>query len=121
MIVIYVDDLLIASTDLSIINWIKDILKGKFKMKDLGNIKDILGIEVEREGNVGNIKISQRWYVQYILTLCTRGLRRSHLKFVFKLEGSATDTMQIIFILSFFVFLYITAFVFIKNLKNNKI
>lgn len=67
VIIIYVDDLLIASTDLSNINKIKNLLQQKFKMKDLGNVKDILGIHVEREGDTGNIKISQKRYIQDVL------------------------------------------------------
>lgn len=64
VIIIYVDDLLIASTDLSNIDKIKNLLQQKFKMKDLGNIKDILDIHLEREGNTKNIKISQKRYIQ---------------------------------------------------------
>lgn len=61
------DDLLIASTVLSNIDKIKALLQQKFKMEDLGNVKDILGIYVEREGNTGNIKISQKRYIQDML------------------------------------------------------
>jgi hypothetical protein len=43
---LYVDDLSIMAKDVFIINQIKDKLKLHFKMKDLGLVKYILGMEV---------------------------------------------------------------------------
>lgn len=67
IILVYVDDLLIASTDLSNIRNVKIKLKEKFKMKDLGNVKDVLGMHIERQGDVGSIKINQRFYIESAL------------------------------------------------------
>lgn len=67
IILVYVDDLLIASADLSNIENIKIKLKQNFKMKDLGNVRDVLGMRVERKGDVGNIKLTQRLYIENVL------------------------------------------------------
>ncbi|XP_070034427.1 uncharacterized mitochondrial protein AtMg00810-like [Nicotiana tomentosiformis] len=48
IILVYVDDLLIKRTSTSLINQAKDILHQKFKVKDLGELKYFLGIEVLR-------------------------------------------------------------------------
>ncbi|GAU22432.1 hypothetical protein TSUD_123190 [Trifolium subterraneum] len=57
---IYVDDIILAGTDLNEITRIKKILDTHFKIKDLGVLKYFLGLEVaqSREG----ITISQRKY-----------------------------------------------------------
>ena len=44
-----VDDIVIAATSMKIMNFIKDMLKGRFKMKDLGKISNFLGIEFTQE------------------------------------------------------------------------
>lgn len=66
IIIVYVDDLLIASASSISISNIKNALKVKFKIRDLGCVKDILGMHVDRDG-VGDIKISQRMYIQDVL------------------------------------------------------
>ena len=47
---------------------IKEELNGKFVMKDLGEMKKILGICVERNRKEGTLKISQGLYIDIILT-----------------------------------------------------
>ena len=46
---IYVDDMLIASKRQVEIDKLKDQLSKTFEMKDFGNAKKILGIEIERD------------------------------------------------------------------------
>lgn len=67
ILVIYVDDLLIAAEDIDTINDIKRSLSAKFKMRDLGHASHILGISVEREGPIGKIKLTQKKYVTDLL------------------------------------------------------
>ena len=45
----------------------KEELNGKFVMKDLGEMKKILGIHVERNHKEGILKISQGAYINIIL------------------------------------------------------
>lgn len=53
--------------DLQNIIQIKNRLGREFKMKDLGKIKDVLGMRVDRQGNLGNITIMQERYIQNML------------------------------------------------------
>ena len=59
---LYVDDMLIASKDKSMINKLKSQLSDKFEMKDLGAAKKILGMEIHRYQKVGKLYLSQRKY-----------------------------------------------------------
>jgi len=65
--IIYVDDLILASKNLKELNTIKQKLKSKFEILDLGQVTDILGIHVEREGETDCIKLSQEKYVENLL------------------------------------------------------
>ena len=47
--------------------WIKGELNKKFPMTDLGEMKKILGIRVERDRKYGTLKISQGLYIDTIL------------------------------------------------------
>jgi len=42
------DDMLITSKSRSVIDKLKKNLSSKFKMKDLGEVKKVLGVEIER-------------------------------------------------------------------------
>lgn len=66
-IIIYVDDLLIASADFKKLKIVKYLLKKQFKMNDLGPISNILGIRVERQGQKGKIKLNQSLYIEGLL------------------------------------------------------
>ena len=44
----YVDDILIASNDIHAVKELKVFLDQEFKLKDLGNLKFFLGLEVAR-------------------------------------------------------------------------
>jgi len=46
---LYVDDMLIASKDKSLISKLKSQLSKEFEMKDLGTAKKILGMEIQRD------------------------------------------------------------------------
>ena len=48
MIALYVDDLLIAGRDTTSIEWMKGELRQRFEMKDLGEAKVCLGLEITR-------------------------------------------------------------------------
>nr|KYP49610.1 Retrovirus-related Pol polyprotein from transposon TNT 1-94 [Cajanus cajan] len=65
---IYVDDIVLAGNNLSEIQLITGLLDVAFKIKDLGNLKYFLGLEVAR--NKSGIHLSQRKYVLDILSDC---------------------------------------------------
>ena len=61
---IFVDDLLICGRNKEKIQNIKKLLSEIFKMKDLGKIKEYLGITVEYEFRKCEIKLSQTKYIE---------------------------------------------------------
>jgi len=65
VLLIYVDDILITGNDLKAIYTLKRFLHSRFRIKDLGNLKYFLGIEVSRSQK--GIAISQRKYTLEIL------------------------------------------------------
>ncbi|WVZ04925.1 hypothetical protein V8G54_018271 [Vigna mungo] len=65
ILVIYVDDIVLTGNDLTEITHITHLLDATFKIKDLGNLKFFLGLEVAR--NKEGICISQRQYTLDIL------------------------------------------------------
>ncbi|KAF3669451.1 Senescence-associated protein 13 [Capsicum annuum] len=60
VILVYVDDMMIAGNDLKLIEQTKKELHAKFKIKDLGTLKYFLGIEFSRSNK--GILINQRKY-----------------------------------------------------------
>ncbi|MGD0511293.1 MAG: reverse transcriptase domain-containing protein, partial [Candidatus Micrarchaeaceae archaeon] len=66
IVAIYVDDLIIVHKDMAKINKIKEALNAKFNMKDLGEVKNLLGIEVHRLPD-GSVFINQPRYVEKLL------------------------------------------------------
>ena len=66
IILVYVDDLLIASNDVDAMNSFKQFLDNKFKLKDLGTLKYFLGLEVAR--TTKGISLCQRKYTLDLLT-----------------------------------------------------
>ena len=59
--------MLIASHDKSLINQLKTQLSHEFEMKDLGPAKKILGMEIQRDRQVGKLFLSQKSYIEKIL------------------------------------------------------
>ncbi|KAL2235828.1 UNVERIFIED_CONTAM: Retrovirus-related Pol polyprotein from transposon TNT 1-94 [Sesamum indicum] len=65
--VLYVDDMLIASPSLDMIKNLQHHLCKNFEMKDLGNAKKILGMNIERSRTKSTIFLNQTSYIQSIL------------------------------------------------------
>ncbi|RVW34940.1 Retrovirus-related Pol polyprotein from transposon TNT 1-94 [Vitis vinifera] len=65
--VLYVDDILLASNDSDLLFETKHMLSTHFDMKDLGEASYVLGIKILRDRANGVLKLSQRAYIEKIL------------------------------------------------------
>ena len=77
--ILYVDDILLASSDLGLLHETKRMLSKNFDMKDLGEASFVLGIEIHRNRSYRLLGLSQRAYVDRILErfnmqLCKPGI-----------------------------------------------
>uniref|UniRef100_A0A2N9EJ65 protein-serine/threonine phosphatase n=1 Tax=Fagus sylvatica TaxID=28930 RepID=A0A2N9EJ65_FAGSY len=68
ILLLYVDDMLIAGSSIEEINNLKKQLSKQFAMKDLGPAKQILGMRIIRDRANGTLKLSQTEYVKKILS-----------------------------------------------------
>ena len=66
-VVIYVDDLIIACNSLALLSTIKNALNKRFEMSDLGELKFCLGMEIDRNHDVGTVSVRQSKFLQSIL------------------------------------------------------
>ena len=67
IIALYVDDLLLAGSDLDAILWMKGELNKRFEMKDLGEAKVCIGLEIQRNRGTGQLWLGQRKYAESLL------------------------------------------------------
>ncbi|CAJ2648276.1 unnamed protein product [Trifolium pratense] len=65
--ILYVDDILMASSDKHEIQKLKEKLNGEFEMKDLGNAKRILGMDILRDQSKGELFLSQHDYLTKVV------------------------------------------------------
>ena len=65
ILVLYVDDVLLASSSISELQRVKKMLLLKYKMKDLGLVRQFLGLEVYQSS--GRIQVSQEKFITTIL------------------------------------------------------
>ena len=66
IVIVWVDDIIIAASDLDLLQIVKASLGNRFKMSDLGELKWFLGTEYKRSKN--SIKMNQTRYIQKILS-----------------------------------------------------
>lgn len=67
VVVLYVDDLIIAGSNRSMVDAFKKAISQRFSMKDLGALKWILGMEVRRNRQLREIELSQTAYFDKVL------------------------------------------------------
>jgi hypothetical protein len=64
LVVLYVDDLLVAARTVDLVNWVRDQLANKYELKELGEVKRFLGFDVIRDRTARKIFISQESYIK---------------------------------------------------------
>ena len=64
---LYVNDVLIAGNDMSLINAARDWLSSNFDMKDMGEVNYILGVRIVHNRSKRFLGLSQDAYIQRIL------------------------------------------------------
>ena len=62
--ILYVDDILLASSDVDLLQETKKFLSSKFDMKDLGEASFVLGIEIHQDIRNGVLALSQKAYLE---------------------------------------------------------
>ncbi|KAL9250580.1 Retrovirus-related Pol polyprotein from transposon TNT 1-94-like protein [Drosera capensis] len=67
ILLLYVDDMLVACSDMDEINRLKKQLSEEFEMKDLGASKQILGMSISRNRSEGSLILSQEKYIGKVL------------------------------------------------------
>ena len=67
ILVLYVDDILLAANDLGMLHETKQFLSKNFEMKDLGEASYVIGIEIFRDRSQGLLGLSQKAYINKVL------------------------------------------------------
>ena len=67
LVLIYVDDLVLAAAEREDIGWIKNCLAKAFEMTDLGELSTFLGLEITRDRSKGLLTLGQHQYIDRIL------------------------------------------------------
>ena len=65
---LYVDDMLVATKNKSDVARLKEMLSSKFDIKDLGAARKILGMEIYRDRTRGKLFLTQKSYIKKILS-----------------------------------------------------
>ncbi|KAH9668657.1 Integrase catalytic domain-containing protein [Citrus sinensis] len=65
--VLYVDDILLASSDLGVLHEVKRFLTQQFDMKDMGEASYVIGIKIQRDRSQGILGLSQETYINKVL------------------------------------------------------
>ena len=68
ILVLYVDDILLASSDVELLHETKRFLSSKFDMKDLGNASFVLGIQIHRDRSRSILRLSQKSCINKVLS-----------------------------------------------------
>lgn len=66
-VLIYVDDVLIASNSLKAVQTLKKKFSAEFEMKDLQEVRNFLGLNIQRDREAGLMKIDQKAYIEAVL------------------------------------------------------
>ena len=65
--VLYVDDILLASNDKGLLYEVKQFLSKHFEIKDMGDASYVIGIKIDRDRDLYILGLSQNTYVNKVL------------------------------------------------------
>ncbi|KAL7678895.1 putative reverse transcriptase, RNA-dependent DNA polymerase [Plasmopara halstedii] len=65
-VIAYVDDLIVIDPELDDITLVRDGLKEQFEIKEIGELRYCLGIEVRRDRATRTLELNQRGYIRKI-------------------------------------------------------
>ena len=65
--ILYVDDILLATNDFGLLSEAKRFLSNNFEMKDMGEAYYVIGIEIFRDKSQGLLGLSQNAYINKVL------------------------------------------------------
>jgi hypothetical protein len=65
--ILYVDDLIILSSDVTKLKWLKSQLEKDFEMSDLGELNYCLGVQFQMDRKTHSITMSQTSYIDEVL------------------------------------------------------
>ena len=65
--VLYVDDILLATNDKSFLHEVKQFLFENFEMEDMGDASYVIGIKIHRDRSRGVLGLSQKTYINKVL------------------------------------------------------
>ena len=89
--ILYVDDVLLASNDLGLLMDLKRMLSQNFDMNDLGEANFVLGIEIHRDRDHNFLGLSQKAYVDRVLERFGMKGCKTGLAPIFKGDGLNKD------------------------------
>lgn len=93
---LYVDDILIASNSKPEVNNIKTQLDNKFQMKDLGVARKIMGIEIIRQCDLKCLYVSHETYLRKIIEKFGITLKHVSTPFVFHYKLSDDQSPKMV-------------------------
>ena len=65
--VLYVDDIIMTGNDVKLLNEYKNKLQAKFRMKDLGEPNEYLGITIMRDRSIKSLQLNQTKFIDKML------------------------------------------------------
>ena len=67
ILVLYVEDILLAANDVGLLHELKKFLSHNFEMKDMGEASYMIGIEIFYHRSQGLLGLYQRTYIEKVL------------------------------------------------------
>ena len=65
--ILYMDDILLATNDKGLLHEVKQFLSKNFEMKDIGDASYVIGIKIHRDGFWRILGLSQKTYINKVL------------------------------------------------------